>query len=123
MTKTTLGIIGGSGLYAMEGLTIREEKKLETPFGSPSDSYVIGELNGRPVAFLPRHGKGHRLLPTEINFRANIWGFKSLGIQRILSISAVGSPSNWVGPSVLTAEPALRPRLSSPCRQLPLNRT
>ena len=91
MTDYTLGVIGGSGLYGMEALEIHEEKRLETPFGDPSDAYVLGELEGRKVAFLARHGRGHRLMPTELNFRANIYGFKKLGCERLLSVSAVGS--------------------------------
>lgn len=86
-----IGIIGGSGLYQMAGLTVLEERTLETPFGAPSDAYVVGELEGRRVAFLPRHGRGHRLLPSELNFRANLFGFKLLGVEQILSVSAVGS--------------------------------
>jgi 5'-methylthioadenosine phosphorylase len=86
-----IGIIGGSGLYDMTELTDREEKIVATPFGEPSAPYVIGTLRGKRVAFLPRHGAGHRLLPSELNFRANIYGFKVLGVKRILSASAVGS--------------------------------
>jgi 5'-methylthioadenosine phosphorylase len=87
----TIGIIGGSGLYDMAELTDREERRIETPFGPPSSPYVIGTLRGKRVAFLARHGAGHRLLPTELNFRANIYGFKLLGAEYILSASAVGS--------------------------------
>ena len=86
-----IGIIGGSGLYDMAELTDREEKTITTPFGDPSGAYVIGRLRGKRVAFLPRHGVGHRILPSELNFRANIYGFKVLGVERILSASAVGS--------------------------------
>ena len=86
-----IGIIGGSGLYDMAELTDREERRVETPFGEPSASYVIGTLRGRRVAFLARHGIGHRYSPSELNFRANIYGFKTLGIEYILSASAVGS--------------------------------
>ena len=86
-----IGIIGGSGLYDMAELTDREERRVETPFGEPSAPYVIGTLRGRRVAFLARHGAGHRLTPTELNYRANIFGFKLLGAQYILSASAVGS--------------------------------
>jgi 5'-methylthioadenosine phosphorylase len=86
-----IGIIGGSGLYEMTELTDREERVITTPFGEPSAPYVIGTLRGKRVAFLPRHGHGHRLLPSELNFRANIYGFKLLGVERILSASAVGS--------------------------------
>ncbi len=87
----TIGIIGGSGLYDMAALTDREERQLTTPFGEPSGPYVIGTLSGQRVAFLARHGAGHRLLPSELNYRANIFGFKLLGVERILSASAVGS--------------------------------
>jgi 5'-methylthioadenosine phosphorylase len=87
----TIGIIGGSGLYDMAELTDREERRVETPFGEPSAPYVTGTLAGKRVAFLARHGAGHRLLPTELNFRANIFGFKKLGVEFILSASAVGS--------------------------------
>ena len=86
-----IGIIGGSGLYDMAELTDREEKSVSTPFGDPSGPYVIGTLGGKRVAFLARHGIGHRILPSELNFRANIYGFKVLGVERILSASAVGS--------------------------------
>ena len=86
-----IGVIGGSGLYDMSELTDREDKILKTPFGDPSGPYVIGTLRGKRVAFLARHGAGHRLLPSELNFRANIFGFKLLGVERIISASAVGS--------------------------------
>ncbi len=86
-----IGIIGGSGLYDMAELTDREERTLQTPFGEPSGPYVIGTLRGKRVAFLARHGAGHRLMPSELNFRANIYGFKVLGVERLLSASAVGS--------------------------------
>ena len=91
MGDIRIGVIGGSGLYQMEGLQIHEERRIQTPFGDPSDPYVIGELNGQTVAFLPRHGRGHRLLPTELNYRANIFGFKVLGVEELISVSAVGS--------------------------------
>ena len=86
-----IGVIGGSGLYAMPGFEAHEERVLETPWGSPSDAYVVGMLAGRQVAFLARHGRGHRISPSELNFRANIWGLKELGVERIVSLSAVGS--------------------------------
>jgi 5'-methylthioadenosine phosphorylase len=86
-----IGIIGGSGLYEMEGLTVLEERTVETPFGEPSDPYVIGDIDGIRVAFLSRHGRGHRKMPSEINYRANLFGFKRLGVHTILSASAVGS--------------------------------
>ena len=91
MSQAEIGIIGGSGLYSMPGLTDIQETSLKTPFGDPSDVYVLGKLEGRKVASLARHGRGHRILPSELNFRANIHGFKQLGVQRILSVSAVGS--------------------------------
>ena len=91
MAQAEIGIIGGSGLYSMKGLTEVHEIQLETPFGAPSDAYALGTLAGHKVAFLARHGRGHRILPTELNFRANIHGFKQLGVERILSVSAVGS--------------------------------
>ena len=89
--KAEIGIIGGSGLYSMPGFEAHEEAVIETPFGSPSDNYIVGTLAGREVAFLSRHGRGHRLSPSELNYRANIYGMKSLGVQRIVSLSAVGS--------------------------------
>ena len=89
--KAEIGIIGGSGLYSMPGFEAQEEAHIETPFGAPSDNYVLGRLAGRTVAFLARHGRGHRLSPSELNFRANIYGMKALGVARILSLSAVGS--------------------------------
>ncbi|HBY59919.1 MAG TPA: S-methyl-5'-thioadenosine phosphorylase [Solibacterales bacterium] len=91
MTKADIGIIGGSGLYSMPGFEATEEIRIDTPFGAPSDPYVVGSLAGRRVAFLARHGRGHRFMPSELNFRANIYGFKSLGVERIVSLSAVGS--------------------------------
>ncbi|MFM2124896.1 MAG: hypothetical protein RL328_1347 [Acidobacteriota bacterium] len=89
--KPTIGIIGGSGLYSMPGFEAHEERKIDTPWGAPSDSYIVGSLAGKEVAFLARHARGHRYSPSELNFRANIWGMKSLGVERILSLSAVGS--------------------------------
>jgi 5'-methylthioadenosine phosphorylase len=86
-----IGIIGGSGLYEMEGFTGVEEIAMETPFGAPSDRLMVGRLEGRRVAFLPRHGRGHRILPGELNFPANVYALKALGVERILSVSAVGS--------------------------------
>jgi 5'-methylthioadenosine phosphorylase len=91
LQQAEIGIIGGSGLYAMPGLTEVREERVPTPFGEPSDVFVLGELEGRKVAFLARHGRGHRLLPSELNFRANIYAMKKLGVERILSVSAVGS--------------------------------
>ncbi|RXS94638.1 S-methyl-5'-thioadenosine phosphorylase [Silvibacterium dinghuense] len=91
MQQAEIGIIGGSGLYAMPGLTEVREVRVETPFGDPSDAFILGNLEGRKVAFLARHGRGHRILPSELNFRANIYAMKALGVERILSVSAVGS--------------------------------
>jgi len=91
LSQAEIGIIGGSGLYSMPGLTGVHEERVSTPFGDPSDAFVLGDLEGRKVAFLARHGRGHRLLPSELNFRANLYGFKKLGVTRILSMSAVGS--------------------------------
>lgn len=90
-TKVTIGIIGGSGLYDMSGLTEKRELRVKTPFGNPSDALVLGTLEGKRVAFLARHGRGHRILPSEINYRANVYAMKLLGVQRIISVSAVGS--------------------------------
>jgi len=91
LSQAEIGIIGGSGLYSMPGLSDVREVRQDTPFGEPSDPYFLGTLEGRKVAFLARHGRGHRILPTELNFRANIYGFKQLGVGRIVSVSAVGS--------------------------------
>jgi 5'-methylthioadenosine phosphorylase len=90
-TQAEVGIIGGSGLYAMKGLTNTREIRVKTPFGDPSDAIVLGTLEGKRVAFLARHGRGHRILPSEINYRANIYAMKLLGVERIISVSAVGS--------------------------------
>ena len=89
--KYSVGVIGGSGLYEIEGLEVHEERAVETPYGEPSDSLVLGELEGQSVAFLARHGRGHRLLPSELNFRANIWSLKSVGVEWLIGVSAVGS--------------------------------
>ena len=91
MATHRIGIIGGTGLYHVEELTAQKWVKVPTPFGSPSDEFLEGEIHGRPVVFLPRHGRGHRLLPSELNHRANIWAMKKLGVAWILSVSAVGS--------------------------------
>ena len=93
-----IGVIGGSGLYEMEGLAEIETVSLETPFGNPSDEYITGVLDGVRMVFLPRHGKGHRLLPSEVNYRANIYGMKKLGVTRIISVSAVGSMKEEIAP-------------------------
>jgi 5'-methylthioadenosine phosphorylase len=94
-----VGVIGGSGLYEMDGLEGLEEVRLSTPFGEPSDAYVKGRLGDVTVVFLPRHGRGHRISPTEINARANVWGMKALGVTRLVSVSAVGSLREDVAPS------------------------
>ena len=91
MSNYRIGIIGGSGLYQIEGFTRQEWVEIKTPFGPPSDHFLTGEFAGREVVFLPRHARGHRILPSELNHRANIWGMKSLGVEWILSVSAVGS--------------------------------
>ncbi len=93
-----IGIIGGSGLYQMEALQDVEERTIETPFGDPSDAFIIGTLDGTRVAFLPRHGRGHRLLPTELPFRANLYAFKTLGVDYLISASAVGSLRTRIKP-------------------------
>ena len=98
MSDVHIGIIGGSGLYQISGFEIEEELRLETPFGEPSDTYLVGTLEGRKVAFLPRHGRDHRLMPSELNYRANIFGFKMLGVERLLSLSAVGSMREHLHP-------------------------
>jgi 5'-methylthioadenosine phosphorylase len=95
---TVLGVIGGSGLYQMSDLQGGEWVKVDTPFGAPSDEYFVGQLNGVRVVFLPRHGRGHRLLPSELNFRANIYGMKKLGVERIIAVSAVGSLKQDIAP-------------------------
>jgi 5'-methylthioadenosine phosphorylase len=91
MSKHKIGIIGGTGLYNIEGFTHQKWVKVKTPFGNPSDDFLTGKLAGRDVVFLPRHGRGHRILPSELNHRANIWAMKKLGVQWIISVSAVGS--------------------------------
>ena len=102
MTNSTpharVGVVGGSGLYEIDALENRREVAVDTPFGAPSDRFVVGTIGGVDVAFLPRHGRGHRLLPTEINFRANIWAFRSLGVEWLISASAVGSLEEDVRP-------------------------
>jgi 5'-methylthioadenosine phosphorylase len=98
MSKNLIGIVGGSGLYAMEGLKLTEERSVETPFGKPSDVIMIGTLEGKDIAFLPRHGRGHFIPPHAINFRANIYALKSIGVERIISVSAVGSMKEAIHP-------------------------
>lgn len=98
MSQHVVGVIGGSGLYEIEGLTDVREEHIATPFGEPSDAYVTGVLDGVKMVFLPRHGRGHRFLPSEVNYRANIYGMKKLGVQRIISVSAVGSMKEEIVP-------------------------
>jgi 5'-methylthioadenosine phosphorylase len=95
---TTIGVVGGSGLYELEGLERLRWTRVRTPFGEPSDAYGVGRFGDRRVIFLPRHGRGHRVMPTELNFRANVWGFKFLGAEWIISISAVGSMKEQIHP-------------------------
>jgi 5'-methylthioadenosine phosphorylase len=115
LQQAEIGIIGGSGLYAMPGLSNPHQIEVDTPFGAPSDAFVAGELEGRQVVFLARHGRGHRLLPTELNFRANIFAMKKLGVERIISVSAVGSlkqehkPTEFVIPDQFIDRTSLRP--------------
>src|SRR5262249_36359856 len=90
-SQASIGIIGGSGLYAMPGLRDTREITVKTPFGDPSDAFVLGTVEGKSVAFLARHGRGHRFSPTEINYRANVYAMKLLGVERVISVSAVGS--------------------------------
>lgn len=96
--RVAIGVIGGSGLYEIEGLTNIRSVKVVTPFGRPSDDYIVGTLHGIRIAFLPRHGRGHRIMPTDINYRANIYGMKKLGVERIISVSAVGSMKEEIKP-------------------------
>ncbi|MDP8259214.1 MAG: S-methyl-5'-thioadenosine phosphorylase [Candidatus Aadella gelida] len=93
-----IGIIGGSALYNLEGLEVTERKKVKTPFGEPSDEFVVGKMGNQEVVFLPRHGRGHRVMPSEINFRANIYAFKVLGVDKLISVSAVGSLKEEIRP-------------------------
>lgn len=98
MTQPVIGVIGGSGLYELEGLQNIEEVRLQTPFGEPSDAYITGTLGAVKLVFLPRHGRGHRYLPSEVPYRANIYGMKMLGVERIISVSAVGSMREEIVP-------------------------
>lgn len=98
MSQPVIGVIGGSGLYEIEGLTDIQEVTIETPFGAPSDAYITGSLAGAKMVFLPRHGRGHRYLPSEVNYRANIYGMKTLGVEQIISVSAVGSMKEEIVP-------------------------
>src|SRR5437867_4441316 len=98
LPRARIGIIGGSGLYEVEGIADLQEVRVDTPFGAPSDAYVVGAFRGQPVAFLPRHGRGHRISPTELNSRANVFGFKLLGVESLVSVSAVGSMREEIRP-------------------------
>jgi len=93
-----IGLIGGSGIYEVKGFTLKGKKRVKTPFGNPSDAYTIGSIGDREIVFLPRHGKGHSILPHKINYRANIWGFRELRVERIISISAVGGIKKTLRP-------------------------
>ncbi len=116
VSPVTVGVIGGSGLYQIEGMDATTEVEVSTPFGTPSDRIIVGELAGVRVAFLPRHGRGHRISPTEVNARANIYALKSLGVQRVISVSAVGSmreeirPLDLVVPDQIVDRTVARPR-------------
>lgn len=101
MSEVIVGVIGGSGLYEIEGIANVREVALETPFGSPSDAYIVGELEGATCVFLPRHGRGHRFTPSEVNYRANVWGMKKLGVRHVISVSAVGSLREEIVPGHL----------------------
>ena len=98
MTEPVVGVIGGSGLYELDGLTGIKSVAMETPFGTPSDEFITGVLDGVQMVFLPRHGRGHRLLPSEVNYRANIYGMKKLGVTHLISVSAVGSMKEAIAP-------------------------
>ena len=98
MSEAAIGVIGGSGLYELPGLTDVRWRRVRTPFGDPSDEYCVGRMGSQRVVFLARHGRGHRLMPTELNFRANVWGLKSLGVEWVISISAVGSMKEDIHP-------------------------
>jgi 5'-methylthioadenosine phosphorylase len=101
MARTKLGVIGGSGFYQIDGLELVEQIELTTPFGAPSDAYYRGQLGGTEVIFLSRHGRGHRILPSELNFRANIYGMKELGVEHLVSVSTAGSMKEQIAPGDL----------------------
>lgn len=113
MTKATIGVIGGSGLYQMGGMTDIEEIAVQTPFGDPSDVITVGKVEGVSMAFLPRHGRGHRISPTEVPSRANIWALKSLGVEWLVSVSAVGSLREHIAPRHLLIPDQLFDRTKS----------
>ena len=113
MPRASIGVIGGSGLYRMEGMTDVEEIAVQTPFGDPSDVITVGKVEGVSMAFLPRHGRGHRISPTEIPVRANIWALKSLGVEWLISVSAVGSLREHIAPRDLIIPDQLFDRTKS----------
>jgi len=113
MPQATIGVIGGSGLYGMEGMTDIEEVAVQTPFGNPSDIITVGKVEGISMAFVPRHGRGHRISPTEIPVRANIWALKSLGVEWVISVSAVGSLREHIAPRDLIIPDQLFDRTKS----------
>ncbi len=113
MPHASIGVIGGSGLYRMEGMTDVEEVAIQTPFGDPSDVITVGKVEGVSMAFLPRHGRGHRISPTEIPVRANIWSLKSLGVEWVISVSAVGSLREHIAPRDLVMPDQLFDRTKS----------
>ncbi|GAC1650991.1 MAG: S-methyl-5'-thioadenosine phosphorylase [Ktedonobacteraceae bacterium] len=113
MPQATIGVIGGSGLYRMEGMTDVEEVRVQTPFGDPSDTIAVGNVSGVSMAFLPRHGRGHRISPTEIPARANLWALKSLGVEYVISVSAVGSLREHIAPRDLVIPNQLFDRTKS----------
>jgi 5'-methylthioadenosine phosphorylase len=113
MPQAKIGVIGGSGLYRMEGMTDVEEVEIETPFGKPSDAITVGKVEGVSMAFLPRHGRGHRISPSEIPARANIWALKSLGVEWVISVSAVGSLREHIAPRDLLIPDQLFDRTKS----------
>jgi len=113
MPRATIGVIGGSGLYRMEGMADVEEVSVQTPFGDPSDVITVGRVEGVSMAFLPRHGRGHRISPTEIPVRANIWALKSLGVEWVISVSAVGSLREHIAPRDLVIPDQLFDRTRS----------
>ncbi len=107
---TRIAVIGGSGLYEIDGVRVLDTLEVSTPFGAPSDRIAVADIGGERVAFLPRHGRGHRLLPSEVPSRANIWALKSIGVEQIVSVSAVGSLAEEYAPGhVRAARPAHRP--------------